>query len=374
MVWEKPSHHGEQTRHTSPASMGGSTPRRQVTVQREKLYKAIFEASPDGVVVVDERGMIQEINAAAENLFGYVRGELLGQRVEVLVPRSARGGHLGHRRSFMDDPHARPMGIGMELRGEHKDGTQVPVEISLSPLPMGGERLVIATIRDMSQRNRLRDFGAGALRASEEERQRIARELHDDTAQHLATLMIHLRLIERAGSEAAWRERLEQFREELGSLADGVRRIARGLRPPELEDAGVVTAIRSHLRNTAQTTDVEVDFDADNIDPHLTPDSKLVLYRVVQEAVSNVVRHADATRITVKLQRNGRAILVSVEDDGKGFQPGRVESTGPGGLGLIGMQERAVMIGGRVRIESRPGEGTRVELEIPTETHEVKSD
>jgi PAS domain S-box-containing protein len=329
-----------------------------------ETYRAIFEASPDGVLVVDGRGVIREVNAAAEEIFGYAPGELPGRGVDQLVPDNVREVHASHRVRYMEHPHPRPMGIGLELRGRRRDGSEFPVEISLSPLTSeGGAPLIIATVRDVTQRKRLRDFSAGALRASEDERRRIARELHDDTAQRLATLLVQLRLLERAPAEDRDR-RYEELRRQLVEAVDSVRQIARALRPPELEDSGVTLALRAHARSLQERTGLQVELDVQPVDHLLARDAQLVLYRIVQEALSNVLRHSGVSSARVRVGAEARQVVALVEDQGRGFQPG--QSNGPpGGLGVQGMQERAMMVGGDVRVESGPGQGTRVHVRIP---------
>lgn len=329
-------------------------------------YRVIFEGSPDGILVVDAGGVIRRANPQAERLFGYPRSELEGSPVELLVPDAVRGVHRGHRERYVSDPHSRPMGVGLELRARRKDGTEFPVEISLSPVDTDDGRATVATVRDTTQRKRLRDFGAGALRASEDERARIARELHDDTAQRLATALIRLRILERQVADEIAREQITDLRDALQETADGVRRIARGLRPPELEDAGLVSAVRSYARALHEGRGLEVAMDLEPVDRYLTPDGRLVVYRVVQEALNNVARHAGTDRASVRLYEASRQIVAEVRDDGRGFAPERVQAAG-GGLGLLGMQERAVMVGGRVTVDSRPGEGTAVVIRIPVE-------
>ena len=334
-----------------------------------ETYKAIFEGSPDGVVVVDGDGFIRKVNPTAESLFGYARGELDGHRVEVLVPEELSAAHDAHRGSYAADPRPRPMGMNMELAGRRKDGSVFPAEVSLSPVRADGEPLVIATVRDVSQRKRLREFSTGALRASEEERQRIARELHDDTAQRLVTLLVHLRLLQREKDPGGRDQRIEQLRHDLEETADSVRRIARGLRPPELEDAGVGAALRAHARNLQEASGLRVEVDLESVDHLMTPSAKLVLYRVVQEALSNVVRHSGVEHSRVRVWAEDGQVLASVEDEGEGFDPGHRQEDGSG-LGLVGMWERAVMIGGEVRIESSRGAGTRVILRLPLDPAE----
>lgn len=336
-------------------------------------YRELFAAAPDGIVVVDEEGLIRDANPATERLFGYLRDELVGHEVELLIPEASRETHREVRSGFVRDPHVRPMGIGMELRGLRRDGTEFPVEISLSPLRDGNDLFVIATIRDVTERRRLREFGAGALRAAEEERRRIARELHDDAAQRLASLLVLLRLARSEADPDEREELLDRVREELMDSAELVRRIARGLRPPALEDAGLPTAIRSHVRSQLELADMEVELDLQPLDGELEPESRLVIYRVVQESLSNVLRHADAGRVRIGLREEDGRVVVEVEDDGRGFDPNRVSDDGRGGLGLLGMRERASLIGARLAIATEPGAGTTVRIEMPIE-HREESD
>jgi len=323
-------------------------------------YRAVFEAAPDGIVVVNDKGVIVEVNPRAQAQFGYASEELVGQPVEKLVPETHRGSHAGRRAEFHGKPDMRPMGVGLVLSGRHKNGSEFPVEISLSPGQAGEQDLVIAVVRDVTERSQLRAFGQGALRAAEEERQRISRELHDDTAQLLATLLVRVRLVDNEKDEARREEMLEELRVGLHEASDSVRRIARGLRPPALEDAGVVAALQAYIRNLFENQDVRSSFDAGAVYKLLDADRKLVLYRVVQEALSNVVR--------VKVE--GAWVIALVEDDGSGFEEVRIG--GGGGLGLVGMRERAVGAGGRVTVESELGRGTRVRLAIPLSNGEHK--
>jgi len=335
---------------------------------RPQDYQAVFDASPDGILVVDRQGRIRALNPMAETLFGFTRDELVGQPVEMLVPDRVRAFHGGHREAYEAEPKSRPMGIGMELSARRRDGNEFPVEISLSPWTSGEEPLVIATVRDVTQRKRLRDFGLAALRASEAERKRIARELHDDTAQRIAALLLRLRLLEKEATAKGVELGIEGFRDELAAAGDGVRRIARGLRPPELEDAGVVAAIRAHARALRDGSGLEVEVEADAVDDLLDSNGRLILYRVVQEALANVLRHSGAQSARVSVRRGEEGVVVEVHDNGRGFALGTASTTLGGGLGLLGMQERAAGVGGRVRVESEKGKGTKVTVVLPSTT------
>jgi two-component system, NarL family, sensor histidine kinase UhpB len=214
-------------------------------------------------------------------------------------------------------------------------------------------------------RQRVRDVAAHALNAEEEERKRVARELHDETAQTLAALLIRLRLgrgITEPGAREAF---LEEMRQEIADALEGVRRFARGLRPPSLDELGLVPALEAHVRGLSESMGIPIRLEADPVDGVLHSQGELVLYRIVQEALSNAVRHAEPDRVHVRITRGSDTVTVSVEDDGRGFVLEEVINRNGQGLGLYGMEERAAYLGGRVQIQSRPGVGTRVEAEIP---------
>jgi two-component system sensor histidine kinase UhpB len=219
--------------------------------------------------------------------------------------------------------------------------------------------------RGVAYRTRLRDVAARALAAAEEERKRLARELHDGTAQTLASLRVRLRLA-RATDDAEVRDvQLEQISREIGEAIEEVRRMAKGLRPPALDMLGLAPAVDSYARSLAAAADLEVDLRVDLVDGALSPDAELALYRILQEALSNVVRHSGGSCVRIRLQRAGPLIELAVEDDGRGFDVDAEMSDRSRGLGLFGMQERAAYVGGRVSITSTPGRGTCVEVSVP---------
>ena len=332
-------------------------------------YRTVFEASPDGILVVGADGTVRDVNPRVEDLFGYAREELLGEPVEMLVPGSLRHAHQGHRAAFSRAPRTRPMGIDLELRALRKDGSEIPVEISLSPVA-GNRAFTICTVRDVTDRKRLRDFSKASLRSVEEERQRIARELHDDTAQRLATLILRVRLLAYVTDPDERTEELAELREQLREAAEGVKRIARGLRPPALDEVGLTTALEAHLRDLREGANFDVHAEVEGVDHVLEEGAQLALYRIVQESLSNVMRHAGVSRAYLRIGIEDGRVVELVEDAGRGFVASRAGDHG-GGLGLLGMHERAVMTGGRVTVRSAPGEGTRVRVELPLSVKEM---
>jgi two-component system sensor histidine kinase UhpB len=213
-------------------------------------------------------------------------------------------------------------------------------------------------------RRRLQNVAARALRAEEEERKRIARELHDDTMQRLSALVLRLRSAGPTLGAEGGEELARQIRHEITEVAAGVRRIAQGLRPPPLDELGVGAAIEAHVRSLRRDDGPEVAVDSEPLAGLLTPDQELALYRILQEATSNVVRHAGADGV-VRIYREGDRVVATVEDRGAGFDVEAAMAGTTRGLGLSGMEERAAYVGGRVLIRSRPGAGTTVRVEIP---------
>jgi two-component system sensor histidine kinase UhpB len=214
-----------------------------------------------------------------------------------------------------------------------------------------------------SYRARLREVAARALNAQEEERRRIAQELHDGIAQTLTALRVRLRVARSAeGDERA--EALERIGADIGAATEEIRRIAQGLRPPALDMLGLSPAIESYARTVAEASGLAIQTDIAATDGALSPAAELALYRIVQEALSNAARHSGASAARVDLEVTRDAVQAVVSDDGCGFSV--QDEMSRGGLGLFGMQERGAYLGGVVEIESTPGRGTRVRVTIPT--------
>ena len=212
-------------------------------------------------------------------------------------------------------------------------------------------------------RTRLREVAARALTAQEEERRRIAQELHDGIAQTLTALRVRLR-VARATQGEDRTEALDRISTDIGAATEEIRRIAQGLRPPALDMLGLSPAIESYARSVAETTGMTIVTDIAATDGVLSPDAELAVYRIVQEALSNVARHSAAPSARVDLEVTRNTVLVVVSDSGRGFSVS--DEMSRGGLGLFGMQERGAYLGGTVEIESNPGAGTRIRVTIPT--------
>ena len=199
-----------------------------------------------------------------------------------------------------------------------------------------------------------RDAGRRALAAQEAERKRVAQELHDEVGQALTAVLLHLKdLYERVPMEL--RDDVAHAQEAARGSLEDVRRVARHLRPEALDDLGLTSALTA-LCNRASEGGIRVERRIERSVPPLDAEQELVLYRVAQESLTNALRHADATRIELTLARRGDGVLLSVRDDGKGLDGARA------GNGIRGMRERAVLVGGRLAVEDRPGDGVEVRL------------
>jgi len=207
-----------------------------------------------------------------------------------------------------------------------------------------------------------RDALERVLSAQEDERRRLARELHDETGQALTSILLGLRGLEGAKDPKALQAALDEVRELVRSTLQDVRQLAVELRPTALDDFGLVAAVERLTATFAEQTGIAVEFVSNLPTGRLAPDVETALYRVIQESLTNVVKHARAGHVSVVLTQKAASVSVVVEDDGVGFEPA---GTRDGGLGLVGMRERVGLLGGRMAIESRPGAGTTFVTEVP---------
>lgn len=223
-----------------------------------------------------------------------------------------------------------------------------------------------------SQRKR-RELALRLLEAEERERSRLARELYDDLAQRLAAVLLYIPAAERSSagfdSDRGWSDPvLSDLRTEIGTALETVREIARRLRPPELDELGLVAALEAEARILSERTGLDIRVRSDGADPDLGPEGRLALFRILQEALVNAVRHASPTRIELRIHGRPEAVVGEVQDDGLGFDTERLLDSSGSGPGLQGMQERARYVGGRTEIASTVGQGTRVQARIPRDT------
>jgi signal transduction histidine kinase len=211
--------------------------------------------------------------------------------------------------------------------------------------------------QELSRRETLRRV----VDAQERERRRIARELHDDTGQALTSVLIGLRLAEDSDDLESVRSTLRDLRETVTASIRDLRSLAVELRPTALDDFGLEPALERLVDTFGRRTGLVIDLGVSGLDVRLGEELETALYRVVQEGLTNIAKHAGATRVTVSVHGHDHVVSLTIEDDGRGFKV-----SGPAlGLGLVSMRERAELVGGSLRLESTPGQGTTLSVEVP---------
>lgn len=354
----------------------------EVQRKNDQLFRGVLESAPDAMVVVDGRGRIQMVNSQTENLFGYTRQELLGMSVDDLVPQSLRAGHASHRARYLRDPQVRPMGQGLELFGRRRDGTEFPVDISLSPMITDDGPMVIGAVRDVTDRKvaekRLavtqevaerRRLMAHLVQAQEEERRKIAADIHDDSIQAMTAASLRLQQLRKHMTSDQQRELIGRLDEAVRESITRLRRLMFDLRPPTLDRTGLGPALREMLDRLRADTDIEFVLD-DRLATEPSSDLRVELYRITQEALTNVRKHSNAKNVRVDVQRAERGFHIRVSDDGAGFDVVANQNK-PGHLGLVAMRERASIAGGWLTVESTPGAGTVVDFWLPDDQEKV---
>jgi signal transduction histidine kinase len=204
-----------------------------------------------------------------------------------------------------------------------------------------------------------------AVTAQEEERRRISLELHDDTAQLLSSLLVRLKLLQGVQNLQDLGTRCTELMNLASEATESIRRMATQLRPVALDDLGLVAAIQWYIERFTKREGLQIQLKASGCADRIDPETELVVYRIVQESLRNVAKHAQASTVVISLERVDNKLKVTIKDDGIGFDPMAVRRSDTAGMGILGMSERAALVGGTVNIRSQQGSGTTVRVEIP---------
>ncbi len=337
--------------------------------QEEARFQALLESAPDAMVVVDRSGTVVMVNGQAERLSGYARSELVGQPVEILVPVLFRDRHLGHREGYFSAPAARPMGAGLELHVRRRDGTEFAAEISLSPLETPEGLLVTAAIRDVTSRRQaeesIRQLSHRLLLVQDQEQQRIASVLQSGIARTLDGIRVELAAVRDSGTVFDWKtaDALRRSVDLVRNAITEVRTLSHVLYPRLLEEAGVVEAIRYFQGGFQERTGIKVYLDLPGKFRRLPPDAERALFRVVQECLSNVQRHAEASSARVSLRREEFQVVLEVQDNGRGITLA-VDGQREPGFGIRTLAERMKQLDGKLEVYTGE-DGTRVIATLP---------
>lgn len=342
----------------------------------EARLRGILDSAMDAIITIDEAQRIVMFNAAAEAMFRCTREEAIGAPITWLLPERHREAHRRHVANFGDTGVAsRRMSGQRVVTGLRRDGEEFPIDASISQVRDGDTRYYTVILRDVTERMRaedelrrskaeLQELGSTAHVAREHEKSRISRELHDELGQALTMLQMDVTWCRhKCEDRPEVAAKLERMQGLLKTTVASTRRIAADLRPTMLDDLGMVPAVEWLVENFSQRTGVPCDLTIG--DPDLTLDGarSSAVYRIVQESLTNIAKHAEASAADVAIRRDGPDLVVRVHDDGVGFAT--VDPRKPMSFGLVGLRERAAMLGGQVNIASAIGEGTTVEVRLP---------
>jgi PAS domain S-box-containing protein len=349
----------------------------------EARKSAILESAMDCVITMDHEGIVVEFNPAAEETFGYLRDDAVGKSLaDLIIPPSLRQAHREGMARYLETGEGPVLGKRLELTGMRADGTEFPVELAITRVDVPGPPLFTGYLRDITQRKRAdqelrqavetlrrsdeqrQQLLSRLVNAQEEERSRIAGDIHDDTIQVMTAVGIRLDLLRRATEDPKQLALVDQLDETVTLTVARLRNLLFELRPPALDREGLAAALRTLLEQYQDKQGPEYTLQ-NRLAQEPPTETRVILYRIAHETLSNVRKHARASRVNVVLDNRDGGFLTRVTDDGVGFSLEEGDRYRPGHLGLVSLKERAEMAGGWCHIQSAPGAGTTVEVWVP---------
>ncbi len=360
------------------AAFNSMTDNLQRTTFSKDYVDSILGSMIDALLVVGRDATVSKVNDAACALLGYGERELLGRDVNLLLPPEET---LFRGRDLRERFDAATV-VNHQTEFLAAGGRRIPVLLSASVLKSkGGEVLgAVVIARDITERRRaedalrasereLRALTSRLITAQEAERRRVAVELHDELGQALMVMKLRLGSVSRALGEddVPLREECDELIGYVGDVAEDVRRLSRDLSPSILEDLGLSAAIRWLVEASAGSGQIEHDLEVSDVDDLFTREGQIILYRIAQESLTNILKHAGASRLSLVLRKRNGAVELRVEDNGIGFDVDTIAGREPKdrGLGLATMYERARMLNGALEIRSRKPGGTTITLTVP---------
>lgn len=349
----------------------------------ERRLAAMVETTTDAILMIDHAQKITLVNQATEKMFGYSRDMLMGQGIEMLIPTRFHGGHHHHVERFGQTGNSvRRMGGETNVVGLRANGEEFSIDASISHLLEGGKPFYTVILRDITERQQalhdlkisreyLRNLYDGLQTIREEERKRIARELHDDLGQTLGAMRIDLTLLRKSlpVDATAVTKNAAVIDSLLLSAITSVRRISSDLRPRPLDDLGLVAALQMLAEEFSQRHHIRCDVET-RVDELPLPDQVASpLFRMVQESLNNVAKHAEATHVRIEIIKSENGLSLRIADNGRGLSAADTKKSAS--FGLIGMRERARAMGGSFEVNSDANKnneqscGTTIDISVP---------
>jgi len=339
----------------NPAPASSANPVEMALQDSEERLRAILQTAVEGIITIDERGIMESVNPAARKLFGYNQEEMVGQNVSILMPEPYSSEHGNYLGNYLRTGQGKIIGIGREVVGKRKDGSLFPMELSVGEVRLAGERFFTGIVRDITERKRLEKE---VIEISDREQRRIGQDLHDDLCQHLAGIGLMSEVLEQKLEGTPEQAQAVRITERVQGAIEQTRMLARGLSPlDEMDSAALLTALSELALNTTDIFHVRCRFLGDDAVKIGNAAVCTHLYRIAQEAISNAIRHGGAHDITISLEAKADDVVLSVADNGSGFAEPKKESKG---MGTRIMRYRAGMIGGALSIRPANGGGALV--------------
>ena len=351
--------------------------------EREQWLSTLLRSIGDAVIATDGTGAITFMNPLAEALTGWDQGDVLRRSLRdvFILVDEASGEKIAYEIADMiEEVHGEHSGQGvLAIRG----GDRTPIEYTFAPILGDNQEFsgVVLVFRDITQRkeseaelktheSNLQRLSSQLINTQEAERGRLSRELHDEIGQALTAIKINLETLKREipkDSTPVTQECLAETDTLTDNILDQIHQISLDLRPSILDDLGLVPTLNWYVKRFAQRMNIRVEFAPPGLKQRLDPELETVIYRIVQEALTNVAKHADARKVRLSLEQGEALVSVTIEDDGKGFDPEAVGQKTPenSGAGLLGIRERIMLLGGTSEIQSGTDRGTRITLRLP---------
>jgi len=350
----------------------------ELLIHKRRLV-GVIETAMDGILTIDESHTIILVNPAAASIFGYTVNQLQGAPIDIVIPMRHRHVHNTHVNQFGErGTTRRKMGGNFDdyyVTGLHANGSEFPLEASISSLIENDKRFYTVIFRDTSERklakekmaqyhSELSQLSSALQSIREEERKHIARELHDDLGQLLAALRMDLSLLQRDQSLAGKsRLALNSMDQLLLTSITTLRRIATDLRPRALDEGGLFFALQTLQKEFSQRHGINCDLIANEEQLILDDEPSTAIFRIVQESLTNVARHAKANHVIIRFARDEQSLAFTIQDDGRGIEEGAMNKTRS--FGLVGMRERIKAMQGEFQVLSEVGKGTQIQITLP---------
>lgn len=334
----------------------------------EARMRSVFNNVSDGIIIIDENGIIEKLNPSAERLFDYSAEELIGHSINKLMPEPDRSRHDSYLTNYLSGGKAKIIDTRREVSGLKKDNSIFPMELGVSEFDVDQRHFFIGTVHDITERKKaeeaLRDLSGHLETAREDERTRIAREIHDELGSLLTALKMDLSWLNKQlpPNLSLCHEKIAVMNRHLDDGIGSVRKIIADLRPSILDHLGLLAAIDWKLDEFRQQNGIQCVLTVQENNIVMDEGRDIAVFRIMQEALTNIALHSRATHVTLDVETGANSLMMKITDNGHGMTKAQMNKTGK--YGILGMYERARHFGGEVAIDSDLGKGTTLVLNM----------